>query len=95
MDVCLSSHDKILGYISNNDNFIPLNSISIQSHKHIFWCTRNKYKPNFYMLQQMLKNSIRDGLTAQPGEIVFNTMRYIEVVKKFKDLDTVRAMSVI
>ena len=33
------------------------------------------------------KNSIRDARTPQPGEIVFNTMRYIEVVKQYKDRD--------
>ena len=56
VDVCLSSLDKILGYASNNNNFIPLNFILIHSRKYIFWCTRNKYKLNFYVLHKTLKN---------------------------------------
>ena len=56
MDVCLSSQDKILAYVSNNSNFVPLNFILIHSRKYIFWCAKNKYKLNFYMLQQILKN---------------------------------------
>ena len=55
VDVCLSSLDKILGYVSSNNNFIPLNFIIIYSRKYIFWCTRNKCKLNFYVLQKMLK----------------------------------------
>ena len=40
------------------------------------------------------KNSIRDARTPQPGEIVFNTMRY-RVVTQYKERDTFKAVSVI
>ena len=40
MDVCLSSQDKILAYVSNNSNFIPLNFVLIHSCKYIFWCAK-------------------------------------------------------
>ena len=55
MDMCLSSQDKILAYVSNNSNFVPLNFVLIHSRKYIFWCAKNTYKLNFYMLQQILK----------------------------------------
>ena len=56
IDVCLSNEDKILAYVSNNSNYVPLNFILIHSRKYIFWCAKNMYKLNFYMLQQILKN---------------------------------------
>ena len=40
VDVCLSSHDKIWGYVSNNNNFIPLNFTLIHSCKYICWCSK-------------------------------------------------------
>ena len=39
------------------------------------------------------QNSIRDARTQQPGEVVFNNIRYKEVVKPYKH--TFRAVSVI
>ena len=50
--------------------------------------------PDLKPFQTKLENS-RDAHTPQSGEIVFNTMRYIEVVKQYKDQDTFRAVSVI
>ena len=49
----------------------------------------------YCILCKIEKNSIRDAQTPQPGETVFNTVTYIEVVKKYKDQDTFRAVSVI
>ena len=51
VDVCLSSHGKILSYVSNNNNFIPLNFILIHCTQMHF-LEINKYKLTFYILQQ-------------------------------------------
>ena len=40
------------------------------------------------------ENSIKDARTPQPGEIVFNTTRYISVTQ-YKDRDTFSTVSVI
>ena len=44
--------------------------------------------------ESKVKNSVRDARTPQPGEKVFNTMRY-RSGETVKDLDTFTAVSVI
>ena len=50
-----SVQEKIIGYTKSNNCFIPLNFILIYARKYIFWCARNDFDLNFFMLQTMLK----------------------------------------
>ena len=84
MDVFLSSQDKILAYVSNNSNFIPLNLVLIHSRKYIFWYAKNRYKLNFYMLQQILKNCFFEEETL--AKLHFKLERFNRIWSNWKKL---------
>ena len=46
---------KILGYLTYDKNFWPLNLILLVTRKYLYWCSRNDFKINIYYLQKEMK----------------------------------------
>ena len=47
---------KILGYLTNDENFWALNLILVVTRKYIFWCSKNGFMLNIYSSKRKLKN---------------------------------------
>ena len=46
---------KILGYLTYDKHFWPLNLILLVTRKYLYWCSRNDFKINIYYLQKEMK----------------------------------------
>ena len=46
---------KILGYLTFDMHFWPLNFLLLTTRKYIFWCVTNNYLPDIYFLQKEIK----------------------------------------
>ena len=46
---------KILGFLTYDKNFWPLNLILLVTRKYLYWCSRNDFKINIYYLQKEMK----------------------------------------
>ena len=45
----------ILGYLTYDKNFLPLNLILLVTRKYLYWCSRNNFKINIYYLEKEMK----------------------------------------
>ena len=54
----LSNLMKLLGYLTNDQTFWPLNLILTLTRKYMFMCSKNKFKLNIFHLQKDIKNAI-------------------------------------
>ena len=57
INITLTTTMKTVGYLVKDQNFWPLNMILTTTRKYIFWCSRNKFKLNIYLLQKEVKNT--------------------------------------
>ena len=46
---------KILGHLTYDKNFWPLNLILLVTRKYLYWCSSNDFKVNIYYLQKEMK----------------------------------------
>ncbi len=54
-NIAFTSNTIILGYLLNDNIKIPINTIILVTKSYIFWCSRNKKKPNIQDLQLRIK----------------------------------------
>ena len=63
---------KILGYLTNDENFWALNLILMVTRKYIFWCSKNGFMLNIYFLQKEIKKTFLEQETLSRVNLRFD-----------------------
>ena len=63
---------KILGYLTNDENFWALNLILMVTRKYIFWCSKNGFMLNIYFLQKEIQKTFLEQETLSRVNLRFD-----------------------
>ena len=63
INITLTTSIQLLGYLIKDQHFWPLNLILMTTRKYIFWCSKNSFKPNIYLLQKEIKKTFLEQET--------------------------------